>query len=168
MSVKIQIRRGTSSEWTSSNPILSEGELGLETDTNKVKVGNGTSTWTQLSYLIDSFATSIADKVSKSGGDTITVTTGSTVPLTIQNNGTGASLVVNDQGSDTTPFVIDASGNVGVGKSSPATAVDVNGTVTATAFVGQNSLELPQFTVSTSGPTNPQNYRAGTLWAVVY
>lgn len=63
---------------------------------------------------------SIADKVSKSGGDTITVSSGSTVPLTIQNNGTGNSFVVNDVASDTTPFLIDASGNIGVGTSNPA------------------------------------------------
>lgn len=48
-------------------------------------------------------------------GSTITVESGSTVPLTIQNNGTGNSFVVNDAVSDTTSFVISENGNVGIG-----------------------------------------------------
>jgi hypothetical protein len=59
--------------------------------------------------------TQVDSKVSKSGGDTITVASGTTVPLTIQNDGTGNSFVVNDATSDTTPFVISETGNVGVG-----------------------------------------------------
>lgn len=58
------------------------------------------------------------DAVLNTGGSTITVSSGTTVPLTIQNNGTGNSFVVNDVASDTTPFVIDASGNVSVGGTS--------------------------------------------------
>lgn len=47
---KIQFRRDTSSNWTSVNPILSQGELGLELDTLKYKIGDGTSTWSALAY----------------------------------------------------------------------------------------------------------------------
>ena len=47
----IQHKRGTSSNWTSSNPILAVGEIGYETDTGKFKIGNGTSTWSALSYF---------------------------------------------------------------------------------------------------------------------
>jgi hypothetical protein len=48
--VRIQVRRGTASQWTSTNPILAAGEMGVETDTNKFKFGNGTATWSALSY----------------------------------------------------------------------------------------------------------------------
>jgi hypothetical protein len=48
--VRIQVRRGTASEWTTANPILAAGEMGVETNTNKFKFGNGSSTWTALSY----------------------------------------------------------------------------------------------------------------------
>lgn len=65
--------------------------------------------------------------VSTSGGSTITVASGTTIPLVIQNNGTGNSLVVNDVASDTTPFVIDAAGLVGMGNSTPATQLDIVG-----------------------------------------
>jgi len=53
MSNIIQTRRDTSSNWTSVNPILAEGEIGLETNTNKRKTGDGTTVWASLSYDID-------------------------------------------------------------------------------------------------------------------
>lgn len=43
-------RRGTAIQWATANPILNAGELGLETDTGKMKFGDGTSRWTSLSY----------------------------------------------------------------------------------------------------------------------
>jgi len=46
----IQIRRDTASDWTSANPTLAQGELGLETDTSKLKAGDGTTAWTSLGY----------------------------------------------------------------------------------------------------------------------
>ncbi|MBY0386077.1 hypothetical protein K2X05_13040 [bacterium] len=50
--------------------------------------------------------------------------------LSITNSGTGHSFIVNDQASDTSPFVIDAAGNVGVGVTSPTSALDINGVLT--------------------------------------
>ena len=47
----MQQKRGTASRWTSTNPILLAGELGVETDTNKMKVGDGTTAWTNLDYV---------------------------------------------------------------------------------------------------------------------
>ena len=46
----IQIRRDTAANWTSSNPTLAQGELGLETDTSQLKAGDGTTAWTSLGY----------------------------------------------------------------------------------------------------------------------
>lgn len=53
MPTKIQLRRGTASQWTSANPTLASGEFGVETDTAKVKLGNGTTAWTSLGYFGD-------------------------------------------------------------------------------------------------------------------
>lgn len=50
MVVQIQLRRGTAAEWTTADPILSSGELGVETDTGKFKVGDGINNWSGLSY----------------------------------------------------------------------------------------------------------------------
>jgi hypothetical protein len=50
VNTKIQVRRGTASLWTSTNPTLAAGEIGYETDTGLFKIGDGTTTWTSLSY----------------------------------------------------------------------------------------------------------------------
>jgi hypothetical protein len=48
--VRIQVRRGTAADWTSVNPVLAAGELGVESDTNLFKFGNGSTAWTALAY----------------------------------------------------------------------------------------------------------------------
>ena len=47
---QIQVRRGTASQWTTADTVLSSGEWGFETDTGKVKIGDGTTAWTALGY----------------------------------------------------------------------------------------------------------------------
>lgn len=55
MAVKttLQHRRDTAANWTSTNPILTSGEIGFETDTLKFKVGNGSTAWASLKYSQD-------------------------------------------------------------------------------------------------------------------
>ena len=50
MTTIIKLRRDTAANWTSSNPILAAGEPGLETDTLRVKYGDGSNTWANLAY----------------------------------------------------------------------------------------------------------------------
>ena len=50
MAVQIQLRRGTAGAWTTANPTLAEGEIGLESDTSLFKVGDGVTAWTALAY----------------------------------------------------------------------------------------------------------------------
>lgn len=49
---QIQVRRGTAAQWTSANPTLAAGEWGYETDTNKGKIGNGSTAWNSLPYIL--------------------------------------------------------------------------------------------------------------------
>lgn len=63
MATKIQIRRGTSSSWTFENPILSSGELGLETDSYKLKIGNGITAWNSLDYFAIPLITSASSSL---------------------------------------------------------------------------------------------------------
>ncbi len=51
MATRMQQRRGTAAQWTAANPILAAGEIGFETDTNKFKMGNGSSAWSALQYF---------------------------------------------------------------------------------------------------------------------
>ena len=48
--IQFQFRRGTSSEWSSANPVLAAGEMGIETNTNLFKIGNGSTAWNALAY----------------------------------------------------------------------------------------------------------------------
>lgn len=50
---EIQTRGGTAAEWTSSNPVLASREMGLETDTNLFKFGDGATAWVDLDYATD-------------------------------------------------------------------------------------------------------------------
>jgi hypothetical protein len=50
-SQRIQHRRGSAAEWTVNNPILFAGELGYETDTTRIKFGDGVTQWVNLAYV---------------------------------------------------------------------------------------------------------------------
>lgn len=52
MAVTIQIRRDTNANWTSNNPTLESGEFGLVTDQNKIKIGDGSTAWSSLPYIV--------------------------------------------------------------------------------------------------------------------
>lgn len=47
----IRLRKQTAAQWTAVNPTLGEGEPGIETDTLKLKVGDGVKAWTALDYV---------------------------------------------------------------------------------------------------------------------
>lgn len=47
----IEFRRGTASAWSSANPTLAAGEPGYETDTGKLKIGDGATAWNSLAYF---------------------------------------------------------------------------------------------------------------------
>jgi len=51
MATIIQLRRDTAANWTSADPILAQGEVGFETDTSKLKFGDGASLWSVLGYF---------------------------------------------------------------------------------------------------------------------
>lgn len=51
MNGTFQLRRGTAAQWTTNNPVLLPGEVGYETDTGKIKIGDAVGTaWTSLDY----------------------------------------------------------------------------------------------------------------------
>ena len=50
MANRLQLRRGGAQEWANSNPILAQGELGIELDTGRFKIGDGVTAWNTLRY----------------------------------------------------------------------------------------------------------------------
>jgi hypothetical protein len=95
MAIRIQLRRDTAANWTSANPVLANGEMGIETDTLKAKVGNGSAAWSTRPYInvLPSELTELAqdavnsaivagvglDKTYDDAGNTITLDIDSTV-----------------------------------------------------------------------------------------
>lgn len=53
LQTKIALRNDTAAKWESVNPILLSGEIGIETDTNLFKIGDGSSSWNDLQYAND-------------------------------------------------------------------------------------------------------------------
>ena len=50
MANRIQLRRGSATQWSNANPTLAQGELGIELDTGRIKIGDGVTAWNSLRY----------------------------------------------------------------------------------------------------------------------
>ncbi len=109
MAVQIQLRRGTASEWTAVNPTLAVGELVIETDTDKYKIGDGSTAWTSLGYS-SLPSTAIANTVVDAKGDIVAATAADTV----------SRLAV---GTDTYVLTADSGEATGLIWAAPATGV---------------------------------------------
>ena len=78
MAQQIQLRRDTAANWTSINPTLAIGEVGIETDTLKLKIGSGLLNWNSLSYYNGVAVQSVSgtSPISSSGGTTPSISIG--------------------------------------------------------------------------------------------
>jgi hypothetical protein len=56
MATRIQVRRGTTSEWNTANPTLEEGEIGYNTTLGQMKIGDGSTSWGNLDYILNTSA----------------------------------------------------------------------------------------------------------------
>lgn len=93
--VRVKFRRGSAADWTSRNPILLSGEPGFESDTNKFKIGDGITSWTDLPYHLDADDTSalIATAIQDATFEGVPGPTGATGPA-----GDSAYVVAVDNG----------------------------------------------------------------------
>jgi len=51
MATRIQVRRGSTADWASANPILAVGEIAYNTTLDQVKIGDGTTNFASLEYF---------------------------------------------------------------------------------------------------------------------
>jgi len=131
----IQIRRDTAANWTSANPTLAQGELGAEIDTNKVKIGDASTAWNSLDYLIDTLPSFIAgDDIASATAIDLTQATGSTVVITGTTESTSLVMTSGQQitllPSGTWPMTFDA------------TTMNINGGVDYTCSPGDRILAV--------------------------
>jgi hypothetical protein len=129
MATRIQNRRGTASEWTSANPVLASGEFAWESDTNRFKIGNGTSNWTDLDYFID------ANSISNPAFGTSIVFEGATA------DSYETTLQITDPTADRTITLPDSTGTV-------ALTSDITATASSTTTLSNKSISLATNTVT--------------------
>ena len=112
MAVQIQFRRGTTAEWTAANPLLAQGEMGLEWDTNKFKIGTGSTYWNSLGY--SSGQTGATGPAGPSGSSTsmISANQGSVITSsTLYINFTGAGVTASATGGSVTVTISGGAGS---------------------------------------------------------
>lgn len=95
MADRIQFRRDTKERWASINPILMEGEIGLETDTQHQKIGDGVNAWNNLEYTIG------VGNISQTTGDSTNVVMSQKAVTDIVNSKFDATNVVQEIGAST-------------------------------------------------------------------
>ena len=106
MATQIQFRRDTAANWTSANPTLASGEIGLETDTSKWKLGNGSTAWNSLAYAYAAGSTGVTGPTGSNGANGATGATGLT-------GATGATGSTGANGSTGATGLTGATGNTG-------------------------------------------------------
>ena len=104
MAFRIQIRRDAALKWSINNPILLDGEIGYETDTTYIKIGDGTTYWNDLSYWTGGVTG--AGLITKKNGSTVlsptnilnfsndfyvTASSATEATITLSNGGGGSS-----------------------------------------------------------------------------
>src|ERR1700761_7971807 len=88
----IQIKLDTAANWTSSNRVLLAGEIGCESDTKRIKIGDGSTAWNSLAYEISSPPVTLTTATNLSAllhGNRQILFNGANATLTVQNDTNG-------------------------------------------------------------------------------
>jgi len=155
MASKIQVRRDSSNNWTSTNPILSQGEPGYEIDTNKIKYGDGISTWNVLTYTAGAGggATGATGSTGAAGATGATGPQGAT-GFQGQEGSTGATGVIGPTGAT---GLTGATGQTGLTGSVGSTGIDgatgATGPVGATGSTGATGIQGDHGSTGATGVT---------------
>jgi hypothetical protein len=163
MSTIIQLRRDSATNWTNNNPTLRAGEVGVDLTTGKIKVGDGSTAWTTLTYFTGDLSSlgSLA-YLSAAPAGTLTGTTlsstvvsssltsvGTLTNLTVTNTITGSvsgnagtvtdGVYTTDTGTVTNTMLAGSISNAKLSNSSitvNGTSISLGGSQTVTAAAG--------------------------------
>ena len=143
MAYRIVLRQDTASNWAKNNPLLLSGEFGLESDTDKLKLGDGTKKWEDLPYWTPG-PTGPAGSSGTSGTSGISGTSGTSGTNgssgTSGISGTSGTSGVSGATGATGPSGIDGSGTAYYGQVSRITSGTINilvaGTYQSTGLTG--------------------------------
>ena len=167
----IKFRQGSSSVWTSTNPVLASGEPGYETDTGRFKIGNGSTAWSSLNY-----AATVPTGLLAGTGINITLGSNSstaTISLTGLISGAANNRILTSRDSSTTG--IDAETNLvfdgsklGINTSAPTGALHVigSGLISTTTGIAPNAL-LHTYSSTTGSTIFNVEGTNGSLFSVV-
>jgi len=116
---RFKLRNGTAAAWTAANPVLLTGEIGIETDTRRYKIGDGSTAWSGLSYYVEGVLA--RGQASKTTSGTISIasagtyqSTGLTATLDTSTNyqtilGTSDTFALKNNSGATKLFMVQAS-----------------------------------------------------------
>jgi hypothetical protein len=155
MATRIQVRRGTTSEWNTANPTLEEGEIGYNTTLGQMKIGDGSTSWGNLDYIVNSASldTSLGsyipdtEKSAVNGVAELDASKNILAPAGIIFEGTAndheTTLSVTDPTADRTITFPDATGTV-------ALTTDISVTASSTNTFSNKSISLGSNTVTST------------------
>ena len=134
MAFRVQIRRDTSLNWGTNDPILLDGEFGYETDTGRYKIGNGVDVWSDLIYSL--------------------------VGVTGPTGGTGATGSTGATGLTGSIGITGPTGSQGIqgptGETGPTGSQGIQGPTGETGPIGSQGIQGP------TGPTGSQGIQGPT------
>jgi hypothetical protein len=105
MAVQIQFRNDTAANWTSANPTLAVGEMGIETDTDQFKIGDGSTAWTSLGYSFGEFTVSQISDLTATASE-LNILDGATLTTTELNYVDGVTSAIQDQIDNPTAIIV--------------------------------------------------------------
>ena len=150
MAVRFQLRRDTAVNWTSANSVLALGEPGVETDTLKVKVGDGSTAWNSLAYSITKDFTDLTSTPTTLAGYGITDALALAGLSVTQNaaSGTGAITYNNATGvfSYTPPNFEGLNGNFTGSVFADDSTIMVDGVAATLNLANNTTADLPENT----------------------
>ena len=162
MSVLIQLRRDTASNWSSTNPTLAQGEVGVELSTGKFKIGDGSTAWNSLAYASSGgsagFTIATTPPSSPSAGDTY------------WDSEEGVAYIWYEDGSSNqwVPLVPTSSPTAATGGGTDQVFLEHSPTVTTSYTIGNGSVR----NAISAGPIEIENgavvtVPSGASWVIV-